>query len=145
MKINWGYKILIVYVVFVTGILFLVYRANQERFDLVTSNYYEAELKYQDVIDQKARVAELSAPPQVSHSNNGISIALPQEFLNREVDGEIYLYRASDASKDIRKSFHTSSGSVELIFDGPLSGMYQLKLTWQQDKQSFYHEQRIFF
>lgn len=145
MKINWGYKILIVYVVFVTGILFLVYKANQEKFDLVTSNYYEAELKYQDVIDQKARVAELSAPPRVTHSTGNISIALPQEFLNKKVDGEIHLYRASDASKDIRRSFSTSGGFVELKFDAPLSGMYQLKLSWQQGKQRFYHEQRIFF
>ena len=44
---NWGYKIILVYVLFVAGIVFLVVRSSMENTDLVTSDYYEKELKYQ--------------------------------------------------------------------------------------------------
>lgn len=145
MKINWGYKILIVYVAFVIGIMFLVFKANQQKFDLVTPNYYEAELKFQNVIDQKQRVAELSAQPKISHSVSSVSIQLPEEFLNKEVKGEVYLYRPSDASKDIKTSFTTNKSFVEMFLHKDLSGAYDLKLSWQADGKSYYNEQRIFF
>ncbi|MGZ3924896.1 MAG: FixH family protein, partial [Flavisolibacter sp.] len=81
MKISWGHRILFVYLAFVAGILFLVYKANQEKFDLVTPNYYDAELKFQKVIDDRQHVSELSAPPRITHSVNSVGIQLPDEFL----------------------------------------------------------------
>jgi len=145
MKISWGHKILFVYLGFVAGILFLVYKANQEKFDLVTPNYYDAELKFQNVIDDKQRVAELSSPPKISHSVNKISIQLPGEFLNKDVKGELYLYRPSDASKDVKRSFNTNKSFVEIPLDKDLAGAYEVKLSWQTDGKTFYNEQRIFF
>lgn len=145
MKISWGYKILFAYVTFVIGIMFLVYKANQEKFDLVTDNYYDAELKYQDVINQKERVAELSALPVISHSTNSVAIQLPQEFLNKNVKGQLYLYRPSDATKDIRKNFSTQNSSIHISFSNQLSGSYEVKLSWQADGKTFYNEQRVFF
>jgi len=145
MKISWGYKILFAYLAFVAGILFLVFKASGENYDLVTENYYEAELKYQDVIDQKNRVTALSSPPQITHSVNSINVRLPEEFLNKSIEGEIYLYSPSDASKDIRKNFFTQQACAALQFNKEVSGAYELKLSWKADGKTFYHEQRIFF
>lgn len=145
MKINWGHKILFVYLAFVVGILVLAFMANQQKFDLVTPNYYDAELKFQNVIDQKQRVAELSAPPKISHSVNSVSIQLPGEFLNKNVKGQLYLYRPSDASKDIKTNFTTNKSFVEVVLNKNLSGAYDVKLSWQADGKTYYNEQRIFF
>lgn len=145
MRISWGYKIFFAYTAFALGILFLVYKANRESFDLVTDNYYAAELKYQDVIDEKSRVAQLSAPPKVSHTVHALSIQLPKEFYGKKVEGEIYLYRPSDAAKDIRKNFVVVDGFYRLPFEKELSGAYELKLSWQADGKRFFEEKRIFF
>lgn len=145
MRISWGYKIVIFYLSFVFGILFLVYKANSESFDLVTENYYEAELKYQDVIDQKTNASQLSAPPVISHSINSISIQLPKEFANKSVEGEIYLYRPSDATKDFRRSFSTQDGFYHLDLGKELSGSYDIKLTWKAGGKEFFQEQKLFF
>jgi len=145
MKISWGHKILFVYLAFVIGIMFLVFKASQQKFDLVTPNYYDAELKFQKVIDDKQRVTELSAPPRVTHSVNTVSIQLPNEFLNKEAKGELFLYRPSDASKDIRKGFIADKGFIGIVLDKNLSGAYEIKLSWQTEGKTFYNEQRIFF
>jgi hypothetical protein len=145
MRISWGYKIFIGYSLFVVGILFLVYKANTQSFDLVTENYYEVELKYQDVIDQKGRTAALSAPPKISHSVNSVSVQLPAEFTTAGVEGQVYLYRPSDAGKDIREAFRTSTGFTEVKLKHDLSGAYELKLSWQSGGKTFFHESRIFF
>jgi hypothetical protein len=54
MKLSWGYKIMFVYIAFVAGMGFLVFKASSQKFDLVTKDYYDQELKYQQVIDQAA-------------------------------------------------------------------------------------------
>jgi hypothetical protein len=145
MRISWGYKIVIFYLSFVFGILFLVYKANRESFDLVTENYYEAELKYQDVIDQKSNTSSLSAKPRITHTVNSVSIQLPQEFVNKAVEGQIYLYRPSDAAKDFRKNFRTQDGFFQLDLGKDLSGSYDIKLSWQAGNKQFLQEQKIFF
>ena len=38
MKINWGHSIIIVYAIFVGGILLLALRSSQQKFDLVKSD-----------------------------------------------------------------------------------------------------------
>ena len=57
---SWGYKILGVYLVFVTGIVFLVIKSSNQKVDLVTKDYYEQELMYQDKINETARASKLT-------------------------------------------------------------------------------------
>jgi len=37
---NWGYKILFVYIAFVAGILAMVFGSSSQKVDLVTPDYY---------------------------------------------------------------------------------------------------------
>jgi hypothetical protein len=145
MKISWGHKIAVVYLLFVAGILFLVFKANNEEFDLVTPNYYDEELKCQDVIDQKQRASSLSALPVVSFENGEVTIQFPEELANKELKGELYLYRPSDAKKDIRKAFVTKNTRLKIALPTINSGLYDIKLSWQADGQSYFHEQKKFF
>ena len=145
MKISWAYKILIVYLMFVAGIMFLVFKANGERYDLVTENYYEAEVKYQDVIDQKQRVAALSAQPEISYDGRKLRIQFPPEFTGKILQGELYLYRPSDAQKDIRQSFTISDNQYTMEVPAGVSGMYDIKLSWQAGGQTYFMEKKKFF
>ena len=62
MKFNWGYKIVLVYSVFVAGILYLVVQSSRQQMDLVTDDYYAQEIRYQEKIDQSKRASALSEP-----------------------------------------------------------------------------------
>ena len=55
MKINWGTKIVILYSSFVIMMLGMVFFAVNQEFHLVTDNYYEEELLFQEQINQKRR------------------------------------------------------------------------------------------
>ncbi|MCU7551933.1 FixH family protein [Chitinophagaceae bacterium LB-8] len=145
MKITWGHKIAVVYLMFVAGILFLVFKANKESFDLVTNNYYEEELKFQDVIDQKQRASALSALPEVAYEAGEISIQFPQEFANKEVKGVVYLYRPSDAKKDIHQAFTVTGTKLKLALPTINPGLYDIKLSWQADGKTYFHELKKFF
>jgi hypothetical protein len=145
MKISWGHKIAAVYLIFVAGILFLVFKANNENYDLVTENYYEEELKFQNVIDQKERASSLSALPEINVENGELIIQFPQELAGKELKGELYLYRPSDAKKDIRKPFTIKGSYMKMAIPTINPGLYDIKLSWQTDGQSYLHEQKKLF
>ena len=75
---NWGTKILIVYVAFIAGILMMVFKSSSQKTDLVTTDYYAKELKYQDKIDEMNRVAALSEPVGYTVKDNSLLIKFPK-------------------------------------------------------------------
>jgi len=145
MKISWGYKIAIVYVVFVAGIGFLVVKATSEKFDLVTKDYYGEELKYQQVIDQSANAAKLSAQVRVEKKDNELIVHFPEEMQNKKKVVDFYLYYPADAKKDFRKTIEINNATFSQALPAGIKGMYELKLSWEADGTKYYHEQKIFF
>ena len=62
---NWGFKILMLYAAFVGMIIFLVFRTAHENIDLVTEDYYQQELAFQNKIDQTAAALQIGEDPVV--------------------------------------------------------------------------------
>lgn len=145
MKLSWGYKIMFVYIAFVAGMGFLVFKASSQKFDLVTKDYYDQELKYQQVIDQAANSSRLSAPVTVDRKEGEIKISFPDEMKNKKKTVDFYLYYAADAKKDFRKSFELNENVLAQALPVGMKGMYELKLTWEAEGVEYYFEQKLFF
>ncbi len=140
---NWGYKILVVYVVFVAGILFLVVKSSSQKMDLVTTDYYDKELKYQEKIDAINRVGQLSAEVKYEIVNDKLSIVFPKDFAGKKMEGEVALYCPSDEDKDIRHNFSIEDAPVIVTMNANTKGNYELQLTWQADGKSYYFEKKL--
>ena len=134
-----------VYVAFVAGMGFLVFKASSQKFDLVTKDYYDQELKYQQVIDQAANSSRLSAPVTVERKEGEIKISFPDEMKNKKKLVDFYLYYAADAKKDFRKSFELNENELAQALPAAMKGMYELKLSWEAEGVKYYFEQKLFF
>lgn len=145
MKLSWGYKITFVYVIFVAGIGLLVFKASREKFDLVTKDYYDEELKYQQVIDQAANTAKLSTPLIVEKSASELSISFPTEMKNKKKIIDFYLYYPADAKRDFRKSIKLDDNAFTQSLPAAMKGKYELKLSWEVDGVKYYFEKKLFF
>ena len=145
MKLSWGYKITFVYIAFVAGMVFLVFKASSQKFDLVTKDYYDQELKYQQVIDQAANTSKLSAPVAIERVDGELKISFPDEMKNKKKFVDFYLYYAADAKKDFRKSFELNENELTQALPDGMKGMYELKLSWETDTIKYYFEQKLFF
>ena len=145
MKISWGYKIAFVYLTFVGGITFLVFKASNQKFDLVTKDYYGEELKYQQVIDESANAARLSAPVKVEKTRGSLTIRFPEEMNGKKKQVDFYLYYPADEKKDLRKSLNVSDAVFSQALPENISGRYELKLFWISDTTKYYYEQKIIF
>jgi hypothetical protein len=144
MKINWGYKIIGVYLIFVAGIVYLVIRASSQNNDLVTENYYEEELKYQQVIDASGRTALLKNKMSVIKKNDQLIILFPSDFIDKKISGELLLYYPADEKKDFGNAFETDSLKWVQVIPPTATGQYILKIKWMADEKSYYHEESIF-
>jgi hypothetical protein len=136
-KWNWGTKIFLVYTGFVVFMLVFVFLCTRQQFDLVSADYYDQELKYQQVIDGKNNANMLSEKLSISTANDTVFVKLPAEIVNGE--GEIFFYRPDNASLDLRVSF--KNNSIVAIPSGKLTaGTYKVKATWKNDGRPYFHE-----
>lgn len=144
MKINWGYKIVLIYAVFVLGILTMVFVSAKENRDLVSENYYADEIAYQKLIDQSAKTAALSAPVELIASASLLIIQLPKEFDRSIVNGEWTLYYAADKARDIARNIHTENGKYSIAIPTEAKGQYLFKMHWKAGNKEYYFEKNIF-
>lgn len=143
MKFNWGHKILIVYLVFVGGILLLVFKSSQQKFDLVQQDYYGAELKYQEVINATKHASELGIDLGLVVRGSFLHITLPPILQQSETKGEVHLYCIADEKGDLKKNFKSNNGEFDLELLTTMKGNYTLKLTVQNRGVDYYFEKKI--
>jgi nitrogen fixation protein FixH len=139
---NWGYKILFVYIIFIAGILFMVLKSSTQKMDLVTTDYYAKELKYQEKIDEGNRLGALSEEVRYQIKDKEIAIYFPKDFSGKKITGTANLYCPSDEQKDIAKKFLLQDEA--LIIPIVNKGQFELHINWQADGITYYFEKKIF-
>jgi hypothetical protein len=144
MKFNWGYRIAMVYILFVCGIMFMVLQSGRQKIDLVTEDYYEQEIRYQERIDQSGRSAALSEKLQVAISGQSLDIRFPAEFMGKKIIGKALLYYPADGSMDLTSAIATSNNGFRMELPGKRSGMHILKVTWESEGVTYYNEEEVF-
>ena len=141
---NWGAKIVVVYVVFIAGILFMVFKSSSEKSDLVTTDYYAKELKYQEKIDEMNRVSALSTEVAVVIKDNELIVLFPKDFAGRKLTGEAVLYCPSDEKKDLKNNFTVQDEPLKIIIPAKNRGLHELHLSWKDGGVTYYFEKKIF-
>lgn len=142
---NWGYKIILVFVIFAAGILTLVIKSMRTRVDMVTGDYYAEELKYQQNIDAQKNAHRLSDPVIVAQSSDSIEIIFPQECIGKELKGEITFYRPSDSRKDFTVPVQPDEYGKVLVSRARLDrGNYRIKVQWESEGIPYFLEKQFF-
>ncbi len=140
---NWGNKIALVITLFVSGILFMVFKAGTYNTDLVATDYYEQELQYQKVIDAGERAGNLSEAVKVNQQAHQLEILLPQEMQGKTVNANIWLYCVADKTKDRRKKMQSSNGKLFMETLPENKGAYEIKLDWESEGVSYYFKEKL--
>jgi hypothetical protein len=143
MKLNWGHSIIIVYAIFVGGILLLAYNSSQQKFDLVQSDYYGAELKYQKVIDATQRAVNLGEALQVERNGPLLHVILPKNLQTSASKVAIEMYCISNEKGDIKKEMQIGNGVFDIDLLSTMKGNYTLKLLVEQNELTYYFEKKL--
>lgn len=145
MNISWGTKIAILYIGFVLMIVFLIVRTSMQNVDLVSEDYYQQELEYQDRINQSTAEQQLTVHPQVAVLDGSVAIIFPDSLADLGLIGSAFFYRSSDASKDVTIELKPdTSGMQSISTDVFVEGHYGVQLTWTSLGQVYYYESQLY-
>jgi hypothetical protein len=142
-KIGWGTRIAILYSGFVLLIATLVVGSMRQDFDLVSTDYYEQELRYQDVIDAGRNQSALSEAISLNVVDDMIILQFPKEFSGRTVAGKVSFYSPVNASWD--RSFDIAATDSRMLIPTVRlrKTAYKAKINWRADGKDYYQESSI--
>lgn len=145
LKLNWGTGITVFIVFFLLMNVVVIIFAFGEKVDLVTPNYYEKELKYQEEIEAQQKTLDLTEKINVEYKSEVLIIQLPKKFSVKELDGNILLYRPSDSSKDVKIALQPDSTGTQFVPTAGLSkGFWKVKINWLFENVTYSDEKSIF-
>lgn len=140
---NWGHKIIAVYIVFVAGMLFLAFKSSTQNIELVTEDYYAKELVYQRKIDESKRTASLSAPVEIKVIDHKVTINFPKDFATKKITGEVILYCPANEKKDMNQQFLVTDNAVNITVPASNHGLHYVKINWSTGGVNYYYEKKI--
>ncbi|PTX60117.1 hypothetical protein C8N46_107123 [Kordia periserrulae] len=146
MKINWGTGIVIAFVAFISFIMYFVINMNvQEKYDhdLVTDNYYEAELKYQSDINKERNAQKLAENVRLTHTKSGIEIQFPKAINSNSIQGKVFLYRPSNKQFDFEMPISLSHHTLLIPDSRLLGGRWNIRIDWSDGTTEYLFKKQI--
>jgi nitrogen fixation protein FixH len=142
---SWGYKILIVYGLFVGLMAALVIGSYQHSVNLVSKDYYEMELKYQDVLDGSKNYAAQNQQADAFFENGQLIVELPQKDNKIALtEVSVWFYNKVAGERDIRFDIaQTPHNRIEVPLSDTHKGRYLLKVQWKEGQTPYYYEKEL--
>lgn len=139
--ISWGFKIAVLYTGFVLLILTMVGLTIREKVELVSTDYYNQELNYQDKIDKVNRTNTLKEQLRWEMKQNTLVLKFPEQFKEQKITGSIYFFRPSDAALDKTILLPTNISGIRNISTAQLKkGIYNMQICWEVNEEAYYNE-----
>jgi hypothetical protein len=139
---NWGYRIVLAFVCFITFMGYIATKAMRQNIDLVAKDYYQQEIQYQDQIKRIHNADELDIGLHFDYLADvkSAKIVFPDKHFNT---AEVMFYCPSNAKKDFKITLKSTGDQTEFMV--PLSklsnGLWKVKILWTDGEKEFYKEQ----
>lgn len=142
---NWGWKIVFVYVGFIGFITYLIYRCTHENTDLVTEDYYGKELAFTDQYNREKNSNDpgMKMDIRLENESKTVVFTFPPAVRDSQLTGEIKFYRPDDKKLDF--SLPLKSGADQTVDCAALkSGRWKIQVNWNTASRGFYQADEIF-
>ena len=135
---------MLVIITFIIVMMGMVYYATLQSNEMFDDNYYEKELKYQELIDASSRLKAVSKVPVISQNKESLIITLPENVFAQIKDGTIELLNTNDHKGDLLRDLKPDSSGIQLISKSSLKrGQYKVRVKWLNDTTLYYTEHNI--
>ena len=138
---NWGKGIVITFIAFIAiMVTMVVISVRMEGIELVTENYYEEEIKYQEQIDKETSTLALNREAlKFDGSAKALILDLPIG-----AKGTLNLFRPSDIKLDQELPVEILEAGEKSVYIGDLkAGYWKVQLSWEENGESYYQEKKI--
>lgn len=142
---NWGYKILVVIVLFIIGMGTMVTIAMKQKNEMIDEQYYVKELKHQSQIDAENNLNALAEKLTVTDSLSALIIKIPSAAQQNINEGSVVFLRPSDKSKDRFVALNVDASGRQVLDKSIfIKGQYKVRISWNSEGKPYYYEQPFF-
>lgn len=148
MKLNWGTGIVLAFIGFIAFILyFVINMITNEKFnhDLVTEDYYKAELEYQNDIDKETNSKSLSKNITYKKTDEGLVVYFPEDLQPEKIEGKLFLYRPSNKQLDFETTLSLSKSHLLIPDNRLVDGRWNIKIDWQYNGKSYLFKKDLIY
>ena len=117
---------------------FLIYKCLVQRTDMVSTDYYEKELHFQENIDAKANGDRY--PFKVAVTNEAVEVSIPTELADKMQDGMINFYCTADSRQDKVLQLVAGNGNFVINTKGWKNMKYIAKISLVSNGIKYYKE-----
>lgn len=142
---DWGKKIIMAYSLFVVLMITLTVACfKQKDIFLVSEDYYQQEVNYQERIDKTQNALGLTKNVSIIHDDESKKLKIDLSEESRGAKGTVTFYRPSNPKLDIVFPVNLSvEGTQEIPTEKLQNGLWLIKIEWKKGEQAFYSEQKI--
>jgi len=139
---NWGKWIVVSFLLFAGFMAVIVTISMRQDVNLVSSQYYQDDLDFQQQLDRKNNTAALTQQPEITLTEQQLQVSFPE---NASIEsGVIKLFRPSSDKLDQNFVLQASSESDHVFAVKPLGrGAYRIKMTWKMEDKEYYLEKFV--
>lgn len=145
---NWGTKVIIVMVLFVSGIFYMIsVCVRKSDLQLVTPDYYEQEIAYQGTIDKVNNYNALVNKPRIIDDTENMSVNLDFSQVDQyqSINGDAVFFRPSNSKLDFKVPIELEENGVQQVNKEKIKpGKWIVKLDWSNNGIPYYSENTIF-
>lgn len=141
---NFGGKIVILYLSFVALILTLVFNCYSMDVDLVSSDYYAQEINFQQKINATNNEKDLKGSITHEVNDKAIVLTIDSALISNDFKGTINFYRPSDSKQDVSMKMNFVNREQIIDLKQLVHGAYKLQLTWTCNQKNYFKEEVIF-
>jgi len=134
-KINWGTAIILAFGLFMTFILYFVFKVqSNSKYDneLVVDEYYKHDAHFGDEMIRIQNAHDLAQKPMIVSNNNGITVNFP------------LLYRPSNKKLDFEVPISLSSSTLLIPKTSLVGGRWDINMEWQYEGKSYLTKEVIY-
>ncbi|MCI4668469.1 MAG: FixH family protein [Bacteroidia bacterium] len=140
---SWGYKITFLYTGFAVLILGMVFASvKYNKIHLVTKNYYEQEVLFNEKAIKISNTQSLEKPVQINYQIEDQLIRLNFPELEG-ISGNIKLYRPSNSKKDKDFAIQLSDFSQEINVVSFTRGQWKVLVDWEANGKKYYQQKLV--
>ncbi|NLR89789.1 MULTISPECIES: FixH family protein [Flammeovirga] len=144
MKLNWGWGVVIAFVVFGTFIIAMVIKMFTVPVNMVSKDYYAEEQLHEIHQKQKENINTLSEAPvlTLNMEDGNIDVILPPEL--KSVKGQIRFFRPSDNRLDFNVPLKLNEDNAQSIDASRImKGRWILKMSFSANGKEYLFEKAL--
>lgn len=143
MKLNWGHLITAVIVLFIMGMAIMVFIATKQSNEMLDQNYYEKELKYQDVISASQNLDNITSEKIIKIENGDILFSIPKESISSEKINIEFIKPDNQRFDKQMRIIPSDEGIYKLPVSMFEKGIYKVRIHWTGNGKKYYREEEI--